>query len=90
MAPDNRPPLPRPPVHVWECPCRRPPVVLGRFDLSGRIAYPRDEHYWQIDGHIVTNCPKCGKQHLLHLTLAPEVLEDLPFPWRSADGNKTA
>ncbi|HQY29959.1 MAG TPA: hypothetical protein PK691_01670 [Thermomicrobiales bacterium] len=73
---------PQPPVYHWECSCRQPPVVLALFDLSGRVAIQNPERYWQIDGRIVTNCPGCGKQHLLHLTLRPEVAAELPLPWR--------
>lgn len=72
-------------MYRWECPCRRPPIVLATFDLSGRIAYQDPERYWQIDGRIVTNCPGCGKQHLLHLELRRETREALPLPWRSTE-----
>jgi len=56
--------------------------MLAVFDLSGRIAYAHPERYWQIDGRIVTNCPVCGKQHLLHLKLESAVEAALPLPWR--------
>jgi len=71
-------------IYLWECPCRRPPIILARFDLSGSIAYSDPDRYWQIDGRIVTNCPGCGKQHLLHLDLRPDVRKELPHPWRDA------
>jgi hypothetical protein len=73
---------PRPPLYRWECPCRRPPVLLATFDLRGRIQIANEDRYWQADGRIATNCPKCGKQHLLQARIDPGVIAALPRPWR--------
>lgn len=73
---------PKPPLYQWSCTCRLPPLVLAVYDLRGRIRFDNPERYWQIDGRIATNCPGCGKQHLLHLPLQADVLASLPLPWQ--------
>ena len=78
----------RPPAYQWTCSCRRPPLVLATYDLGGRVAFTDVDRYWQIDGRIATNCPACGKQHLLHLQLEPALVAALPHPWRS-DGKRS-
>ena len=67
--PQRRPP--QPPIYRWECGCRRPPVLLAIFDLSGRIEIAEQDRYWQVDGRMATHCPMCGKEHLLQLTIDP-------------------
>jgi hypothetical protein len=73
---------PHPPLYRWECPCRRPAVLLATFDLAGRIEIANEDRYWQVDRRIATNCPGCGKQHLLQATIDPAVIASLPRPWR--------
>lgn len=73
---------PQPPVYRWECRCREPAVLLATFDLAGRIEIAQRDRYWQVNGRVATNCPKCGKQHQLELVIAPEIIESLPRPWR--------
>jgi hypothetical protein len=73
---------PRPPIYRWECGCRRPPVLLATFDLAGHVEIAQEDRYWQVDGRIATNCPMCGKQHLLQLRADPAVIASLPRPWR--------
>jgi len=74
--------LPSPPVYQWECTCRVPPVVLGSYDLTGRISLIDHERYWHVESRVATNCPKCGKQHMLDLAIDPSILATLPRPWR--------
>jgi hypothetical protein len=73
---------PRPPIYRWECACRQPAVLLALFDLKGRIDITQRDRYWQVNGRVATNCPKCGKQHLLELAIGPDVIAALPRPWR--------
>lgn len=90
MTPQLQCKSPQAPVHRWECTCRQPAVLLATFDLQGRIEISGQDRYWQVDGRIATNCPKCGKQHLLGLAIDPAVLADLPKPWRDGDPSRTA
>ena len=80
--------LPRPPLYRWECSCRRPPVELATYDLTGRITIGPHDRYWQINSRIATNCPKCGKQHVLELAIDPALVATLPLPWRSGTDAK--
>jgi hypothetical protein len=73
------------PVYHWECLCREPPVVLGRYDLTGRIELDDPGRFWQINGRVATNCPKCGKPHLLDVPVNPDLLATLPMPWRGGE-----
>ena len=41
---------PQPPIYRWECGCRRPPILLATFDLSGRIEIAQQDRYWQVNG----------------------------------------
>jgi hypothetical protein len=59
------------------------------FDLQGRIEISGLDRYWQVDGRIATNCPMCGKQHLLGIAIDPDFLADLPKPWREEDRSRT-
>lgn len=70
------------PVYHWICSCREPPVVLGMYDLTGRVTLKDFDRYWQLNGRVATNCPKCGKPHMLDVPLHPELLAALPQPWR--------
>lgn len=76
------PGLDRSPVYRWECTCREPPVVLGTYDLAGHVTLKDLDRYWQLNGRVATNCPKCGKPHLLDVRIEPELLAALPQPWR--------
>jgi hypothetical protein len=76
-------------IFRWECQCRRPPLLLAEFDLSGRVMYSDPERYWQIEGRIVTNCPGCGKQHLLYLELRPDIRDGLPLPWSPPESGQS-
>jgi hypothetical protein len=75
---------PQPPLYRWECRCREPAVLLATFDLSGRIEIAQHDRYWQVNGRVATSCPRCGKQHVLEMAIAPEVIAMLPRPWRDA------
>ena len=79
--------LPRSPLYRWECTCRRPTVELATYDLTGRIRIGPHDRYWQVNGRIATNCPKCGKQHVLEMKIDPLVIASLPLPWRSDNGH---
>jgi hypothetical protein len=57
-------------------------VLLATFDLTGRIEITQKDRYWQVNGRVATNCPKCGKQHQLELAVDPAVIAALPRPWR--------
>ena len=76
---------PLPPVYRWECLCREPPVVLGTYDLAGNVELKDLSRFWQINGRVATNCPKCGKPHLLDVPLHADLLASLPMPWRGGD-----
>ena len=76
---------PSSPVYRWECTCRVPAVVLGIYDLTGRVELRDLDRYWQLNGRVATNCPKCGKPHMLDVQIGPELLETLPHPWRGGD-----
>ena len=82
MHPERSLQQPRPPLYHWECSCRQPGVLLATFDLAGRIAIANQDRYWQVNGRVATNCPKCGKQHQLELAVDPDVIANLPRPWR--------
>ena len=73
---------PQPPIYRWECGCRRPPILLATFDLSGRIEIAQQDRYCQVNGRVATHCPMCGKEHLLQLKVEPSLIATLPKPWR--------
>jgi hypothetical protein len=60
-------------------------VVLGTYTLAGRVELEDLSRFWQINGRVATNCPKCGKPHLLDVPIDPDLLETLPQPWRGGD-----
>lgn len=74
-----------PPVYRWECLCREPPVLLGTYDLTGRVDLKDPSRYWQLNGRVATNCPKCGRPHLLDVPVDPDLLATLPQPWRGGN-----
>lgn len=76
---------PRSSLFRWECTCREPPVVLGTYDLTGRVNLEHFDRCWQLNSRVATNCPKCGKPHMLDLALDPELLAALPQPWRGGE-----
>lgn len=52
-------------VRRWECDCRQPPVLLGTYDLGGRVNIKVRDRYWHVLGVVWTHCPRCGREHVI-------------------------
>ena len=53
----------------WECPCRKPPVLLATYTASGRLNIKVRDRYWHLFGfgQVQAICPRCAAEHVLDL-----------------------
>ena len=65
-------------IYRWVCRCQDPPFLLGTYDRDGRVHLKVRDRYWHVVGHVRAICPKCGAEHILDLTPAPD---PEPEPW---------
>ena len=55
----------------WECPCRKPPVLLATYTASGRLNIKVRDRYWHLFGfgQVQAICPRCAAEHVLDLSV---------------------
>lgn len=49
-----------------ECDCREPAVLLATMESDGLINIKSRDRYWHIRGEVNTDCPRCGRSHVIN------------------------